>query len=219
MVEPPATVEWVSALLLRLSSLKPWSVKPVKKSDCTVTVYGSHVKRLLISDDGFGAAGASHDNQRTPNAHISGFRRFKNTTKIPREDTQREGRKKENCGGRGKKKREILGSPPFGTPPLRPPALWAPRPSGPHPSGHHFSRFGTPPYGVVPHPSLSSAVDYGQFRLRPSFFFSSSANFNFGQFLDVEFLVQERDEKKKSKNTKIGKETVGVRQSERSVFV
>ena len=54
MVEPPATVEWVSALMLdslftalMLSSLKQWSVKPVKKSECTVIVYGSHVKRVI----------------------------------------------------------------------------------------------------------------------------------------------------------------------------
>ena len=32
-----------------------------------------------------------------------------------------------------------------------------------------------------------SAVDFGQFRLRPAFF-SSSANFDFGQFLDFDFM-------------------------------
>ena len=51
-------------------------------------------------------------------------RRFKhhpNSTKGP----QREGEKKENCGGRGQKKREILGT---------------------HPSGHH--PFGAPPFGA-----------------------------------------------------------------------
>ena len=42
---------------------------------------------------------------------------FKNTTKIQRESPTR-GRKNENCGGRGTKKREILGPPPFGAPPL-----------------------------------------------------------------------------------------------------
>ena len=36
------------------------------------------------------AASAPHDNLRTPNVNMSGFRRFKNTTKIPREDTQRD---------------------------------------------------------------------------------------------------------------------------------
>ena len=38
---------------------------------------------------------------------------FKNTTKIQREDPQRE-KKSENGGGRGKKKREILGGPAEG---------------------------------------------------------------------------------------------------------
>ena len=42
-----------------------------------------------------------------------------------------------------KKKRGILGPPPFGAPPF------GPHPSRPHPSGPHYS--GTPPFG--PHPS------------------------------------------------------------------
>ena len=55
-----------------------------------------------------------------------------NTTKIPREDPQEEGRKNENCGGRGKQKREILVHPPF----------------GPHPTGPPlFLSFGPPPFG------------------------------------------------------------------------
>ena len=41
--------------------------------------------------------------------------------------TPRERKKKENCGGRGKKKREILGPPPFGAPPFGwAPPFWAP---------------------------------------------------------------------------------------------
>ena len=43
---------------------------------------------------------------------------FRNTTKIQREDPQRE-TKSENGGGRGEKKREILGPAPFGPPPDR----------------------------------------------------------------------------------------------------
>ena len=84
---------------------------------------------------GFAAAGASHDNPRTPNVHISGPRRFKhhqNSTKGP----PRERRKKENCGGRGKES-EMLGPPPFGAPTLRGPPFGAP-PFGPHPSGLYF---------------------------------------------------------------------------------
>ena len=45
-----------------------------------------------------------------------------NTTKIPREDPQRERRKKENCCGRGKEKREIVGSHLSG-PQIRAPRL------------------------------------------------------------------------------------------------
>ena len=69
-------------------------------------------------------------------------RRFKhhpNSTKGP----QREGEKKENCGGRGQKKREILGTHPsvhhpFGAPPFRGPTLRGPT----------FSGFGLPPFGA-----------------------------------------------------------------------
>ena len=61
---------------------------------------------------------ASHDNLRTPNVHISGPRRFKHH--------QREGEKNDNCGRRGKKKREILGPPPFGAPPFGAPPFGAP---------------------------------------------------------------------------------------------
>ena len=51
-----------------------------------------------------------------------------NTTKIPRKDQQE--RENENCGGRGKKKREILALPPVGPP--------------------TFSMFGPPPFGALP---------------------------------------------------------------------
>ena len=87
---------------------------------------------------GFWAAGASHDSPRTPNVHISGPRRFKhhqNFTKRP----PREGRKKEKCGRRGKKKSA---------------KFWAS-----HPSGHHFVQVWSPPLraplflGLVPTPS------------------------------------------------------------------
>ena len=101
------------------------------------------------------AAGASHDSARA-NVHSSGLPVFKTPPKF-HEKTAREGRKKENCGG--KEKGEILGPPPFGphlTPPpggatLRGPTLWGPYflCSGPHPSAP--PPFGTPPFG--PHPS------------------------------------------------------------------
>ena len=72
-----------------------------------------------------------------------------NSTKRP----LRERRKKEHCGGRGEKKREILGPPPFGAPPFGAPPFGAPPfgapPFGPHPSGPHPSG----PHPSVPHPS------------------------------------------------------------------
>ena len=67
---------------------------------------------------------------------------FKNTTKIPREESQR-GKKRTNfVAGEEKKKREILGPPPFGPPPFAPPLFLG---LGPHPSppSHPaFSGFG-----------------------------------------------------------------------------
>ena len=90
------------------------------------------------------AASAPNDNPRTPNVHISGPRRFKHHQKSTK-GPPREGEKKENCGGRSGKKREILGSPPFGETPfgvalylglgLHPsgPTLRGPTIQGPHP--------------------------------------------------------------------------------------
>ena len=60
------------------------------------------------------------------------------------EKTPREGRRTNFAAGEGKKKREILGLPPFRPhfwpPPFRPPLFlgWGSHPSGPHPSGSHF---------------------------------------------------------------------------------
>ena len=55
------------------------------------------------------AAGVSHDSPRAQTCTFEGPG-ASNTTKIPREDPQRE-RKSENGGGRGNKKRESLGGP------------------------------------------------------------------------------------------------------------
>ena len=75
---------------------------------------------------GFWAAGASHDSPRTPNVHISGPWRFKHHQNSTRRPPEREERVN-ICGGREKKKREIL---------------------GPTPRGPIFSRFGPPPFGA-----------------------------------------------------------------------
>ena len=81
----------------------------------------------------------------SPNAHISGPRRFKhhqNSTEGP----QRYRRKKENCGGRGKKARN------FGPPTLRGPTLLGPTLWG-HPSGPQLF-LGLGPHPSRPHPSF-----------------------------------------------------------------
>ena len=62
-------------------------------------------------------------------------------------ETPRERRKKENCGGRGKNKSEMLRPPPSGPHPSSDHAA-APHISGPHSSGPHPS--GPPPFGWRP---------------------------------------------------------------------
>ena len=62
---------------------------------------------------------------RNPNVYIRGPQRFEHHQNSTRRPPEKERLKKENCGGRVKKKREILGSPPsFGAhrvPPFRVP--------------------------------------------------------------------------------------------------
>ena len=91
----------------------------------------------------FGAAGASHDNQRTPNMHMWAPRRFKHH-KIPREDPRERGAKMEV--GDGKKEARNFGPPnPWGPHPFGPPTLREPHPSGPPPKqkiGQMRSKFG-----------------------------------------------------------------------------
>ena len=76
--------------------------------------------------------------------------RYKNTTKIPRKDPQRERRKKENCGGRGKKKRENLAPHPSGSTLLGSTLLGSTLLGstilGSTLLGSSFSRFGPPPW-------------------------------------------------------------------------
>ena len=91
-------------------------------------------------------SGASHDSPRNPNVHILGPRRFKhhqNSTRRP----PREGQK-ENCGGRGKQKREILGLPPFG------PHLRSLHPPGPTFAWASLLRIHSPFRGPDPAPNV-----------------------------------------------------------------
>ena len=97
-----------------------------------------------------GPLGFAHDSPRTPNVHISRPRRFKhhqNSTQKPQERERRRKlwRKSE------KKKREILGPPPFGAPPFGAHFFLGlgPPPFGPPPFGAPpFWAFGAPPFGA-----------------------------------------------------------------------
>ena len=76
---------------------------------------------LFDAPNGFGAAGASLNSQRTPNVHICGLRRFKHHQNSTRRPPGRE--KSENGSGRGGKNAKF----------------WALHPSVPHPSLSHPS--------------------------------------------------------------------------------
>ena len=67
-----------------------------------------------------------------------------NTTKIPRKDPQENERRKKTVAGEGKKKREILGPPPFGAPPFGPTLRG---PGAPLFLGLGFHPSGLPPFG------------------------------------------------------------------------
>ena len=71
---------------------------------CTIGVLG-----LSCAARSGGAAGVSHGGPRTPNVHISGIQRFKHHQHSTRRPLERQ--KGRNGGGKGKKKREILGGP------------------------------------------------------------------------------------------------------------
>ena len=121
---------------------------------CTFGLSGCRVKPRRPHQTG--PPGLAHDNQRTPNAHIRGSWRFKNTTKIPREDTQRDTERAKRWREREEKARNfgpptLRGPPPFGPPPLRGPTLSGPHPFGAPPFGAPlFQCLGPPPIGAPP---------------------------------------------------------------------
>ena len=76
-----------------------------------VHVWSSRPRRPgLVGPPGF------HTTAREPKRAHFRVLVFKNTTKIQRKGPTREGEKNKNCGGRGKKKSEILGGPAEGGP-------------------------------------------------------------------------------------------------------
>ena len=99
------------------------------------------------------AARASHDSPRTPNVHISGPRRFKhhqNSTKGPPGERRKKERKKDNCGGRGKKSAKFRTSTLRGLHPTGPPPFRGRAQFGPPPASLQWPRDpGTPPCFVL----------------------------------------------------------------------
>ena len=95
-----------------------------------------------------GPQGLAHDNQRTPNVHIE-RPSPSNTTKIPREDPEREERMKFLVG-------ESIKARNFGPPPFGPPPSW------PHPFG--------PPFGPtkLAKCGLQKLAKFGQMRMAKS---------------------------------------------------
>ena len=131
---------WVEGTLVRLHEVviwQMWRFWPASFGQCNLgqTVFGQPIWR------GFGAAGASHDSKRV-HLRVPALR----TPPKFHERNCKRGRKKENCGGTGKKKRAILG----------PPSFRAPNPSGRHPlrpppfGAHLFLGFGAPTLRAPP---------------------------------------------------------------------
>ena len=84
---------------------------------------------------------------------------LQNTTKIPRENPQRDTETAKWWREREEKARNFgpptlrgptLGPHPFGAPPFRGPTLWGTTLRGAHPSGPHFFYFWAPPIGAPP---------------------------------------------------------------------
>ena len=80
-----------------------------------------------------GVAGVSLDSPRAQTCTFEGPGLQKHHPKFNEQDQQEREKRMKNCGGRGKKKREILGPHRSGPPPFG-----APHPSGPHPSGSRW---------------------------------------------------------------------------------
>ena len=72
-------------------------------------------RRLVDSDAALGPPGF-HTTARELQTCTFQSTGVSNTTKIPRKDPRKEGRKNEHCGGAKKKKTRILGLPPFWAP-------------------------------------------------------------------------------------------------------
>ena len=157
------------------SALPPSPRRALRRTALRLTAQNfAHFFLSSGKTSGFGAAGASHDNPRTPNVNISGPRRFKHHQNSTRRHPKR-GKNKRNLWWEREKKREFLGLPPFGAPPFGAPPFGASTlrgshpsglppfgaptlptflGSGPHPSGLHFSGFWASPLNVLSPPSL-----------------------------------------------------------------
>ena len=98
-----------------------WCLKRRDPQMCTFGLSGCRVKPQRLR----GRMGFTRQPENSKRAHLSAPT-LQTPPKFHEKTPERE-EKNEFCGGRGKKKREILGLPPFGPPPF-----------GPHPSGPHW---------------------------------------------------------------------------------
>ena len=81
-------------------------------SNCCVKPRSAEGGWITNPPAGFGAAGVSHDNPRTPNVHIGVPRRFKH-----QQNSTGRHPESENGTGEGEKKTRNFGLLPFGAPP------------------------------------------------------------------------------------------------------
>ena len=108
---------------------------------CTFGLSGCRVKPRRPNQTG--PPGLAHDSPRTPNVHISGHLALQNTTKIPREDPQRDTKRAKRWREREEKARNFGPSHPSG------PHQFGAHPSGPtHRGPTWFGPIGVPPFGA-----------------------------------------------------------------------
>ena len=139
---------------LRLTSHRKTPCLGPPSADLSRHYFRSFCLSLVVSLGGFGAAGASHNNPRTPNVHI-GARRFKHHQNSTKDAPERAERKK-NVAREGKKSAKFWASHPSG-PTLRGPTFygfgfifWEASTLRPTLRGPTFYWFGPPPFGAHP---------------------------------------------------------------------
>ena len=139
----PTRGRWnsVGRTILRSAHVASWPKSNWPKSKLAEVEIGRSRLDGVCSVSSFSlSSGASRDNPRTPNVHISGPRRFKHHQNST--DQQEREKRMKTVAGEGKKERN------FGPPALRGPTLRGPTLRGPTLRGSIFNRFGPPPFGA-----------------------------------------------------------------------